>query len=186
MVTLPAIAWHGGSVRRGATIGVCAGLFLGALAVLDSETLIAGLVVFVVMGVASGLVMARRMARYWPGADTLSGAARVEVVNAVRHGERIADPALAPAVIDYGRGLHAAADDIRGWRWVIVFALVVAIAMSLWDAVSGSWGNLAASLVYLILGGLEVFWWPKRLAELLSNADRSATLARRLDLPDGA
>src|ERR1700712_4029487 len=139
MVTLPAIAWHGGSVRRGATIGVCPGLFLGALAVLDSETLIAGLVVFVVMGVASGLVMARRMARYWPGADTLSGAARVEVVNAVRHGERIADPALAPAVIDYGRGLHAAADDIRGWRWVIVFALVVAIAMSLWDAVSGSW-----------------------------------------------
>jgi hypothetical protein len=186
MVTLPAVAWRGGSVRRGATIGVCAGLFLGALAVLDSGRLIAGLIVFVVMGFGSGLVMARRMVRYWPGADRLSGAARVKVVNAVRHGGRIGDPALAPAVIDYGRGLHEAANDIRGWRWVIVFALVVAIAMSLWDAVSGSWGNLVASLVYLVLGGLEVFWWPKRLAELLSNADRSATLARRLDLPDGA
>src|SRR4051794_27876034 len=113
MVTLPAMVWRSGSIRRGATIGVCAGLFFGTLAVLDSGTLIAGLIVLVVMGVCSGVVMARRMARYWPGADTLSGQARVEVVNAVRHGEGIGDPVLAPAVVDYSRGLHAAADSVR-------------------------------------------------------------------------
>jgi hypothetical protein len=124
------------------------------------------------------------MARYWPGARDLSGDGRVAVVYAVRHGDRIGDPALAPAVADYSRGLHAAADSGRRWRWVIVFVLVVAVVMTLWDAVFGSWGNAVASLVYLTLVGLELFWWPKRLAALLANADQSATMARQLNVPD--
>ena len=67
MFTMPAIACHGGSFYRGVTVGVCAGLFFGALAWLDSGMLVAGAIVFIVVGVGSGVWMARRMARSWPG-----------------------------------------------------------------------------------------------------------------------
>jgi hypothetical protein len=43
--------------------------------------------------------------------------------------------------------------------------------------VVGSWGNAAASVIYLVIILLEVFWWPGREAPLLTNADRAAALA---------
>ena len=185
MVLLPAIAWRGGPVLRGVTVGVSAGLFFGALAWLDSGMLISGAIVFVVLGLGCGFWTGRRTARYWPRAAELSGAQRVAVVAAARHGDRIGDDALAPAVVDYSRALRAAADEygpIR--RVVIVVVLMVAAAMALWDAAFGSLGNAAVSVVYLMLVGLEMFWWPKRRAELLANADRAAAMARQTDNPD--
>ena len=166
-------------------MGACAGLFFGLLAWLDSGMLISGAIVFVVLGVGCGFWMGRQMTRYWPGADELSSAQRVTVVAAARHGDRIGEDSLAPAVVDYSRALRAAADEygpIR--RAVIVVVLVVAAGMALWDAVFGSFGNAAASVVYLGLVGLEMFWLPKRRAELLTNADRAAAMARPTDAPD--
>ena len=55
--------------------------------------------------------------------------------------------------------------------------LVVATGTAVWDAVYGSWGNAAASGIYLVLLLLELFWWPKRLERLLTNADRAADIA---------
>ena len=185
MVLLPAIAWRGGPILRGVTVGICAGLFFGLLAWLDSGMLISGAIVFVVLGGGCGLWMGRQMTRYWPRAAELSGAQRVAVVAAARHGDRIGDDSLASAVVDYSRALRAAADEygpIR--RAVIVFVLVVAAGMALWDAVFGSFGNAAASVVYLGLVGLEMFWLPKRRAELLTNADRAAAMTRQTDTPD--
>jgi hypothetical protein len=49
---MPAIVWHGGSSYRGATVGVCAGLFFGVLAWQDSGMFVAGAIVFIVVGVA--------------------------------------------------------------------------------------------------------------------------------------
>lgn len=178
---MPAAVWRGGSKRRGVSVGVCAGLFFGVLAWLDSGMLIAGLIVFVVLGVASGVLMGRRMSRYWPSASELSGAQRVAVVAAARRGATVGDAALAPAVEGYSRALHAAADHGRSWRWLFVSVLIVALATTLWDALYGSWGNAVASAVYLALVILELFWWPRRLAELLANADRAATTTRQLD-----
>jgi hypothetical protein len=43
--------------------------------------------------------------------------------------------------------------------------------------VYGSWGNAIASGIYLALLAIEVFWWPKRQAQLLANADRAADVA---------
>lgn len=165
-------------------MGVCAGLFFGVLAWLDSGMLIAGAIVFVVLGAGCGIGMARRMTRYWPGADELSGAQRVAVVAAVRRGDRISDPALVPAVVGYSRALQAAVDNFRPWRWVIVFILVVAVATALWDAVRGSLGNVVVSVVYLVLVGFEFFWWPKRRDELLANAGRAAAMAQQTEIPD--
>jgi hypothetical protein len=144
------------------------------MAWLDSGFLLSGAIVLVVVGAFYGIWMARRMARYWPGAKQLSGDERVTVVRAARRGERIDDARLAKAVVDYGSGLHAAAETARPFRWLIPLVLVVGVATAAWDAVYGSWGNAAASAIYLVLLAIELWWWPKRRDELLANADRAA------------
>lgn len=184
MDTVSALLWRGGALRRGVLVGLCVGLFFGGLAWLDSGVWIVGLIVFVVLTIGLGAWTTRQAARYWPGARELTGAQRESVVTAAHRGERIDDPKLAGAVGDYGRGLHRAADDYRPLRWMLVFLLVVAIGSAAWDAVSGTWGNVIVSAIYLVLIGLELFWWPRRQAQLLANADRAADLARQGDNAD--
>ena len=164
-------------MTRAVTVGVIAGLFFGALALLDSGFLLSGVIVFVILSVAWGIVMARRMGRHWPGARDLTGKQRVAVVRAARRGERISDPRLAQAVIDYRDGLRAAAEHGRLFRWLIWLVLAVAAATAVWDTVAGSVRNGVASCIYLALLLIEVFWWPKRQEQLLSNADRAAEMA---------
>jgi hypothetical protein len=162
------------------TVGACVGLFFGTLAWVDSGMLVSGAIVLVVLGVGMGVWTARAMTRYWPGSKELSGKQRVAVVDAARRGNAIGDPGLASAVVDYGRGLHAAAEKGRPWRWVLLLLLLVAAGSAVWDSFFGSWGNVVVSAVYLVLAGLELLWWPKWLIRLLANADRAADLARHV------
>jgi uncharacterized membrane protein len=180
MVTVPAFVWRGGFFRRAFTIGGGIGFALGAMAWLDSGFLLSGVIVFVVIGAFFGVGIPRRMARYWPGAKELGGDERVTVVRTTRRGERIGDARLAQAVVDYSSGLHAAAEKARPFRWLLIFVLVVAVGTAVWDAVFGSWGNAAASVIYLVLLLFELFWWPKRQAQLLTNADRAADTAAHI------
>lgn len=175
MVTVPAFVWRGGFVQRAALIGGAVGLCLGALAWLDSGFVLGGAVVTVVVGTFYGVWMARRMDRYWPGAKALSGDERVAVARAVRRGEKLGDGRAADAAMDYAGGLHAAAEAARPLRWLLVVALVVAVGSAAWDAAFGSWGNAVASVVYLIALLAELFWWPRRQAQLLGNAQRTLT-----------
>jgi hypothetical protein len=186
MVTVPAFVWRGGALRRALIIGGPVGIALATMAWLDSGFLLSGVIVFVIIGVFYGIWMPRRMARYWPGAKQLSGDDRVTVVRTVRHGERIGDARLARAVIDYSHGLRAAADRARPFRWVLIFVLLVGVGTTVWDAVFGSWGNAAASVIYLVLLLFELFWWPKRQAQLLTNADRAADTATDILEKQGA
>jgi hypothetical protein len=160
------------------TVGGAVGIALAAMAWLDSGFLLSGVIVLVVVGAFYGIWMARRMARYWPGAKQLSGDERVTVARTARRGERIGDARLAQAIVDYSSGLHAAAERARPFRWLIPIVLVVSVGTAAWDAVYGSWGNAAASAVYLVLLGIELFWWPKRQAQLLANADRATEIAK--------
>jgi hypothetical protein len=150
------------------------------MAWLDSGFLLSGVIVLVVVGAFYGIWMARRMARYWPGAKQLSGDERVSVVSAARRGERMGDARLAQAVIDYNFGLHAAAEAARPFRWLLPVVLVVSLGTAVWDAVYGSWGNAAASAIYLVLLFIELFWWPKRQQQLLANAGRAADIAQHV------
>ena len=171
---MPAALWRGGAFYRGVIAGVCLGLFFGVLAWLDSGMVLAGVAVLVALGIGFGVGIPLRMSRCWPAAHQLTGGQRVAVVAAVRHGERIDDGTLVPAVSEYVRGVHAAARRHRLARPVVVVLLAVAVTMSVWDATAGSVGNVVVSLVYLVLLLLEVFWWPRRLAELTERADRAA------------
>ena len=184
MLTVPAYVWRGGAFRRALTIGPAVGIALGGLAWLDSGFLLSGVIVTVIIGVFYGVWMPRRMARYWPGAKQLTGDERVTVVRAARIGERIGDARLAQAVIDYCRGMHAAAEKARPFRWLLIFILVVAVGTAVWDAVYGSWGNAVASGIYLVLLFIELFWWPKRMERLLANADLAAEMAGQTETSD--
>ncbi len=150
------------------------------MAWLDSGFLLSGVIVLIVVGAFYGIWMARRMARYWPGAKQLSGDERVTVVRIARRGERIDNARLAQAVVDYSSGMHAAAEKARPFRWLLPLVLVVSLGTAVWDAVYGSWGNAAASAIYLALLLIELFWWPKRRDELLANGDRAADIAQHL------
>ena len=177
MVTVPASVWRGGFLRRGLTIGTVVGICLGALAWIDSGVWLGGVIAVVITGLVYGILMPRRMARYWPGAKQLSGEERVTVARTARRGERIGDPGLAQAVADYSQGLHAAAEEARPFRWLVPLVLVVAVGTAVWDAAFGSWGNVVVSFIYFVALLIELFWWPKRRDELLANADRAAEMA---------
>jgi hypothetical protein len=184
MVTVPAFVWRGGFFRRGLTIGAIAGVCLGTLAWIDSGVLLGGIIAVVITGLVYGILMPRRMAHYWPGATQLSGEDRVTVVRAARRGEHIDATRLTQAVVEYGQGLHAAAEAGRPFRWLVPLVLVVAVASAVWDAVFGSWGNVVASCIYFAALLIELFWWPKRRGELLANADRAAEIAGQEETSD--
>lgn len=184
MVTVPAFVWRGGFFRRALTIGAVAGISLGAMAWIDSGVLLGGVIAVVITGLLYGILMPRRMARYWPGAKQLSGEDRVAVVRAARRGERIDDPNLTQGLVEYGQGLHAAAEAGRPFRWLVPLVLVVAVATAVYDAVFGSWGNVVASCIYFVALLIELFWWPKRRDELLANAGRAAEMAGQQETSD--
>lgn len=184
MVTVPAFVWRGGFFRRALTMGAIAGICLGALAWIDSGMLLGGIITVVITGLVYGILMPRRMARYWPGAKQLSGEDRVTVVRAVRRGERIDDDRLTRAVVEYSQGLRAAAEAGRPFRWLVPLVLVVAVGTAVWDAVYGSWGNVVASFIYFVALLVELFWWPKRRDELLANADRAAEMTGQEETSD--
>jgi hypothetical protein len=177
MVTVPALVWRYGPLLRGLIVGMGLGGFLGALAWLDSGFAMAGVIAFVAILLFYGGWMSRRMTRHWPSAAQLTGLERERVVSAARSGLRIDDPQLVPALTDYCNGLHNAAEESKPFRWVLWFVLVVAIGTAVWDGVFGSWGNLVVSVIYLLMLVGEVFWWPKRRAQLLGNADRAVELS---------
>ena len=83
-------------------------------------------------------------------------------------------------MIDYSKGMHAAAEQGRPFRWLVPVVLVVALASAVWDGVYGTWGNVVASVIYLVALLFEIFCWPKRRDQLLSNADRAARIAQHV------
>jgi hypothetical protein len=173
VLTVPAFVWRGGFFSRAVIIGGSVGFCLAVLAWLDSGFPAVGVAVFVIIGVFYGTWMPLRMARYWPAAKQLDGADRAAVVTAARNGDRIDDPRLLAAAADYRRGMHAAAEQARPFRWLLLVVLVVAVATTAWDAVFGSWGNAVASLIYLAALLIELIWWSKRQVQLLANVDRA-------------
>ncbi|CRZ14582.1 hypothetical protein [Mycolicibacterium neworleansense] len=169
MITVPPFVWRSGFAGRALIVGVGVGLVLGLLAWLDSGFWVSAVLVLVIVGTFYGTFMARRMARYWPMSKQLTGPDRVAIVRAARAGQPIDDPRWVEAARDYGRGVHAAAEAARPFRWLLPLVLVVAAASALWDAAFGSVGNVVVSVVYLAALAAEVFWWPKRQAQLLAN-----------------
>ncbi|AGB23213.1 hypothetical protein Mycsm_02888 [Mycobacterium sp. JS623] len=184
MVTVPAFVWRGDFLRRAVIIGGALGIVLGAMAWIDSGLLLAGILTVFMTGLIYGSWMPRRMRRYWPGAEQLSGEDRVTVAGTARRGEHVGDSRLAQPVVDYSAGMHAAAEQAKPYRWVLPLILVVSVATVLWDSIFGTWGNAIVSVIYLVALLIELLWWPKKRDELLANGDRAAEMARQTMISD--
>jgi hypothetical protein len=183
MVAIPAWVWRFNLVVRALIAGLALGVVVGLLAWLGSGLAVAALTALVLVALVYGAFMARRMSKYWPGAKALSGRDRVAVVRAARSGCDIGDPRLAPGVIEYSRALRSAAE--RRWWWLILLLGVVALGTAIADTIFGPVREAVVSWLYFAFFPIEAWWWPRRQARLLANADRAAGLAVEL-LPQQA
>jgi hypothetical protein len=180
VVVIPAWVWRGGPVFRIVSVGLAVGIFFGALGFAESGSVVA-LVALVVLGpFVFGIPMARRMARFWPGAKTLSGADRVAVVRATRRGQNLGDARLAHAIIEYSSGLREAHEQARRYRWVVPVVAAVSLILALTDSFFESIRLALVSWLWVAIIVVELLWWPGKRADLLSNAERAETLARQV------
>ncbi|WP_445170135.1 hypothetical protein ACTXG7_12930 [Mycolicibacterium sp. Dal123E01] len=180
MLTVPAFVWRGNAFVRALVVGLGAGVFLGLLAWMDSGLWFAAAGAAVIITLIYSVWLGGRMVRFWPGASVLTGEQRERVAGVTHWGGRIGDPALAQAVVDFADGMHKAEEKGRPFRWVLPLILVVGIGAAVWDSVFGSTRDMIASLVYLVLLGFELSWWPGRRDRLLDNADRAKERALAL------
>lgn len=179
MVALPAWVWRFGLVGRALIFGAGLGVVLALLALIGSNSLLAFAAAFVSTTLFFAAIMARRMKKLWPGAAELSGSDRVKVVSAARTGTDIGESRLAAAVVEYSDALKTAADR-RLWRWLIALFGVVAAVVAVLDTIYSPVGEAVVSWLYFAFFPIEAWWWPRRQAQLLTNAERAEESARAL------
>jgi len=179
MLFIPAWVWRGGPAYRAVCVGIPAGVFFAALAFAESGIVLGALVVFVVTGPLNGIVMARRMAKLWPAARDLSPGERVEVSSAARRGKHIAEARLAPAAIEYVGALRHALEHARRWQWLVWLLGAAALALAVFDTLSGTPRVAAVSWLYVVFFAVEIAWWPGAQDRLAANAGRTGESARQ-------
>lgn len=160
-------------------VGVPVGIFLAAFVFLESGLLVGALVAFVVLSAFYGVVMSRRMSRFWPAANELSADDRVALVRAARRGQDIPDARLAPAVVEYAEGLREARAQTRKYRWVAWLGAAAFLALAVVDCFLGPPRVTLVSWLFVAFFAIELFWWPKRQDQLLANAERAERSAVR-------
>jgi hypothetical protein len=180
MVVVPAWVWRGGPVCRAVSIGLPTGIFFGALVFADSGQWLGALIAVLVLSPFCGIMMVRRMARFWPGANDRTTADRLAVVRATRGGTDIGEARLALAVIDYSSGLHESHEQARPYRWLVRLFAALALILALSETFFGSIRGALVSWLFVAFLVVELVWWPRTQAHLLSNAERAEKLARQL------
>ncbi|MFD7614875.1 hypothetical protein [Streptomyces sp. NPDC059828] len=179
MLLVPGWMWQRGPATRAVGAGLAAGAFLAAFVLIEAQSWPGAAVVFVVLSLFYGTRVARRMHRLWPAAKDMNRADRAAVVRATRRGEAVDDPRLAPAVVEYADALHRAADEDRLRRWAVLLVTVLAVALAVYDTVTGSTGETVASWLLVVLLLADLMWWPLRRDRLLARADQAAEAAGR-------
>jgi len=184
VVVIPSWVWRAGAFFRAVIVGLAAGIFFGALGWAESGSITALLAIAVLGPLVFGIPITRRMARFWPTAKHLTGADRAAVVRAARHGQKIDEPRLAHAVIEYASGLRQAQNQARRYRWVIPLVAILSLVLAVTDSFFGSIRLALVSWLWVAIVWAELLWWPRKQVDLLSNAERAEMLARQV-LPGG-
>ncbi len=179
MLLIPAWVWRRGAVFRAVCLGIPAGVLGAALAFAESGMMLSASVVFVVISVLSGIMMARRMGKAWPAATDLSPDERVAVSSAVRRGHHIADVQLAAAAIEYAGALRDAGRQARRWCWLVWVGGAAMLVLAVADSVFATPRVATVSWMIVVLGAAEIFWWPRLRDRLLANAERTHKAACR-------
>jgi uncharacterized membrane protein len=180
VLAVPAWVWRFPPFVRALIVGLAFGVVLGILAMISANSVLSGTVAIVVITLIFAPLMARRMSKFWPGAKELSGVDRVAVARAARGGRDIGDPRLAPAVIEYIRGLHSAREHVLLARWLIILLAVVTLGVAIADTIFSPPGEAVVSWLYFAFFPVELLWWPRIAARLVANAERAEEAAREL------
>jgi hypothetical protein len=173
MILVPAWVWRGGPVYRAVFAGLPIGIFLAALVFAESGVLLGALIVFAVIGVFSGVTVARQMGRAWPAATGLRPDERVAVSSAVRRGQPIADTRLAPAAVEYARALRVAGQQTRRGQWLVSVGGAAVLVLAVIDSFVATPRVAAVSWLIVVIFAAEIFWWPRVRDRLLVNAERA-------------
>jgi hypothetical protein len=160
-------------------VGLAVALALALLALIGSNSALAGVVAFVVIWTIYSVITARRMSRFWPGAKDLSGVDRVAAARAARRGHDIGDVRLAPAVVEYSRGLRDANEHVLLPRWLMLLLALVALVVAVADSVWSPPGEAIVSWLYFAFFPVELLWWPRIAARLIANAERAEESAKQ-------
>ncbi len=179
MLVVPAWVWRGGPVYWAVCTGIPVGVFLAALGYADSGIWLGAVVAFVVLSVLNGVLIARRMRKFWPAGADIDGSERVAVARAARTGRVIDDARLAPAAIGYADGLRDARADARRLHWLVWLFAVAVLVLAVVDTISGPLRVAIVSWLFVGFFVVELFWWPTRQDQLVANAERTAESARR-------
>ncbi|HZQ30169.1 MAG TPA: hypothetical protein VFB19_00340 [Mycobacterium sp.] len=180
MLVVPAWVWRYPLALRAVIVGLAVGVVLALLVLLGSSSPLAGLVALVVISVLQGTLLARRMAKGWPGAKSLSGTDRVTVVRAARGGDPVADRRMAQGVVDYSQELRDAYGRRRLYRWLMVALAVATFGVAVLDTMTAPASEAAVSWIYFAFFPVETVWWPRRQLQLLANAERATKSARQV------
>lgn len=164
---------------RAVCLGVPAGVLLAALAFAESGVPLSAPVVFVVISLFNGVMMARRMGKAWPAATDLSADERVAVSSAARRGHAVAEVRLAPAAIEYAGALRDAAALSRRYQRIVLIGAVAALVLAVLDSFVATSRVAAVSWVIVALFAVEIWWWPRARDRVLANAERTRDSARR-------
>lgn len=178
MILVPAWVWRGGPVYRAVLVGVPIGIFLAALVFAESGVLLGALVVFVVIGIFSGVTMARQMGRAWPAGTGLSPDERVAVSSAVRRGHRIVEARLATPAIEYAGALRDAGQQVRHRQWLAWLGGSAVLVFAVIDSFFATPRIVAVSWLIVVFFAVEILWWPRARDRLLANAERAGESAR--------
>ncbi|MCW2649045.1 MAG: hypothetical protein QOE41_1505 [Mycobacterium sp.] len=167
-------------MSRAVCLGLAVGVFSGALVFAESGSVLGALIVVAVISSFYGVVMARRMTRFWPSAKELSGEDRVAVARAARRGETIGETRLAPSVIEYSGGLRQAHQQARRYRWVVWSIGAIALVFAVTDSFFGPVRLALVSWVVVGCLAVELLWWSRKQAHISVNAERAENSARQV------
>ena len=155
--------WRGGPRRWAVVFGFVGGLLMIGVALAVSESAVGvvaggliGWVLFFALAKAGGVPGWRR----GEPLCLLSPSERVAVIRAVRNGEPVPDPRLAPSVLAFARVVMSAAEQQQRQRWKFFVLPALLIAFAVGFTVAGSvrlaayfWALTAFSLIgWLRLG----------------------------------
>jgi hypothetical protein len=172
--------WRGGRLRTGFTLGVPAGIFFAVFVLVLSGSALRAVVSGASFAVLFGGAMALLEWRSWRGAGTLTSTDRLAVVRAVRLGEQVSEPRLAPAVIDFADVVLSSSERDRRLNWVLlVFAAMTAVSAAA-GTIAGSTRREAVFWPLTALWVLFCMWLPKKRARAESKARQAASRARRI------
>lgn len=170
--------WRG-RLHAALWFGVPAGALFGLIEFADSGSPARGVLGAIWFGLFFGAWMARWVWRSWRGAKDLPPGDRVAVVRAVRRGDGVGEPRLAPMVIDLADVVRQREDRDHRFGWVLWLPAGVTLILALHDSLAGS--TLSAAVWWAVVGYWAAFlaWLPRRRARTLARAERAESLARR-------